>query len=112
MNVAVKTLNQTVVSPVVLSWPVSIRLQLSVWILIFSVLLSAFSLIYIRDVNRKLVNDLQMSQSTYQTLHIEWSRLLLEKSTLSVRPHIAKVAKQKLGMITPSADSIVLVKTV
>ena len=111
MNVAVKTLNQSVLSPVILSWPISFKHQLVVWTLILTVLFSAFGLIYIKDVNRRLMGNLQMSQRTNRNLHTQWSQLLLEKSTWAVRTRVEKFAEQKLDMVVPSANSIVLVKS-
>ncbi len=50
-----------------------------------------------------------MFQETYQTLRIEESQLLLEKSTWSAHSRVEQVARQGLNMIIPSGNTVVLV---
>jgi len=51
--------------------------------------------------------DLQTSQGT---LHVEWSKLLLEQSTWSTQTRIQHIAQQKLGMEVPVPEKINMVR--
>ena len=77
--------------------------------LVLGILISAFSVIYAKDLNRRLFiqyQDLQQQQQQYQT---EWSKLLLEQGAWSTQPRIQQLAQQQLNMVIPSSRNIVFV---
>ena len=62
---------------------------------------SAFGVIYSKHKSRMLHVLLQNIYTERSKLNTEWSRLVLEKSTLMTNFRIEKIAKQNLGMIMP-----------
>ena len=73
------------------------------------VLLSAFSVVYIKDLNRRLLMRYQTYQTQNVSEYIEWGKLLLEQGTLSRQSRIQRIATEKLGMHIPRAKNIVMV---
>lgn len=78
--------------------------------LALAVLLSAFSLVYVKDLNRRLISQSQISQIEYTALHSKWSHLLLEKGSLSSQARVARIATQKLHMVMPKPSKIVMIR--
>lgn len=109
MNAAVKALTNRTMS----LWSISIQLsrqQIRVLILAILVLFSAFGLIYLKDMNRRLMIQYEMMQSDQEELHNQWTKLLLEKSALASQYNIAQTANQKLQMTMPAADKVVMIR--
>ncbi len=52
------------------------------FILLATVLISAFALIYIKDLNRRLFIQHQALEAAHDKLYENWENLLLEQSTL------------------------------
>ncbi len=84
-----------------------VRLALSLSV---AVLASALSVVYVKDLNRRSVSDLQIAQHQRDELQTEWSQLLLEQSTWSTQALIQKVAQEKMGMEVPPPDKMIMVK--
>jgi cell division protein FtsL len=109
MNIAVKVLNQSNVLsralPFVIPTP-----QRKVVVVVFAILFSALSLVYVKDLNRRLFIDSQGLQQNAESLQVAYSKLTLEESAWATPVRVQKVAEQKLDMQLPSADAIVLVK--
>ncbi len=59
---------------------------------------------------RKLFAEIQQLESAQRELNTEWGRLQLEKSTLVGNNRIERVAKERLGMILPQDEHIVVIK--
>ncbi len=78
-------------------------------LLIFAVLTSSLSLVYLKTLQRDLYSQLQSSQQTYERLQRQWSQLLLEQHTLIASERIQTLAQQKLNMIFPQEKTIILV---
>lgn len=79
--------------------------------LIASLFISAFSIVYVKDLNRRLFIEYQNLQRDKVHELIEWGKLLLEQSTLSTQSRIQEVAENQLHMIIPEAKNIVLIDT-
>lgn len=62
---------------------------------------SALSVIYVKHKSRMLHVLLQNIYLQRSKLNTEWSKLVLEKSTLMSDFRIEQIAKHKLGMIMP-----------
>lgn len=75
-----------------------------------AVIVSAFFVVYIKDVNRRLFIDYQEQQQLAQKLRVEYNQLLLEQSTWSTQDRIQKLAGERLQMQIPSSNEIVVVK--
>lgn len=73
------------------------------------ILLSAFSIIYIKDLNRRLFIHYQVLQATKTQALVEKGKLLLEQSTWSAQTRIQHIAVEKLKMHVPHTGNIVLI---
>lgn len=83
---------------------------LAMTLLVITLLLSAFAVIYMKDLNRRLFIQYQVLQEEKAETLIEWGKLLLEQSTWSTQSRIQKMAVQQWGMKIPNARDIVLVE--
>ena len=71
-------------------------------------IISAFAVVYLRDLNRRVFIDIKNCSSKREA-ELQWEKLLLEKSNLTVQTHIQKIAETNLQMAIPSLkDTIVL----
>ncbi len=84
-------------------------LSLGMVVLSLGLLLSAFGVIYAKDLNRRLFIHYQGLQQAQQQYQVDWSKLLLEQGTWSTQSRIQLLA-QKQNMIIPSSHNIVLVE--
>ena len=66
-------------------WLVSIVLTLSI-------LVSAFSIVYFKDLNRRVFIDYQSQQQQHQYDRVQWGKLMLEESAWSTQAKIQTVA--------------------
>ncbi len=82
----------------------------TVIVLVMSLLLSAFGVIYMKDYNRRLFIQYQQTQQMGQQAEVEWGKLLLEQSTWSTQARIQTMAQNQLGMVMPAPDHIVMVE--
>jgi len=83
---------------------------LRMMLIIIALLITAFGIIYIKDVNRRLFIDYQELQQTSAVLQTDYEKLLLEKSAWSRQDRIQAEAEQRLNMQVPVGDSIIMVK--
>lgn len=75
-----------------------------------AVFASAIGVVYAKHENRKLFIELQALQTARDEMNVEWGQLQLEQSTLATHARIDTVARTKLDMITPSPETVVIVK--
>ncbi len=73
-------------------------------------LISAFAIIYIKDVNRRLFINYQNSQYDSNVLKINHEKLLLENSAWNREARIQRLAEQDLNMKIPSTANVIVVK--
>ena len=109
MNVAVRTLNQSVVLPRFFVWPLFSKIHLLIVSLIFVIVISAFGVVFVKDTNRRLIGELQTLQNSRNNLYTKWSQLLLEESTWASQSRIAYIAQQQLAMTIPADQSRIFV---
>lgn len=81
-------------------------------LLVITLLCSAFGVVYIKDLNRRLFIQYQMFQREGGKELIRWGRLLLEQSTWSTQSRIQQVARQQLGMQIPTAKEVILINKI
>ena len=74
------------------------------------VLCSAISVVYLKHIYRGRHIELQQLQIERDKLHAEWTQLLLEQGTWGSDLRVEKVAREKLGMIIPSSNQVVVIK--
>ena len=79
------------------------------YILLFLVVVSAFSVVYYTHVNRQKTSELEQLYTQSDELDIEWRNLLLEQNSLAEHSAIESRAKKLLNMKRPDADSEIIV---
>lgn len=79
-------------------------------LLMLAVLAAAFAVVSVKDINRRLFNDLQSLQQTRDELQVQWGQLLLEQNTWATQARIQQIAQDNLNMVVPSSQVIVKVK--
>ncbi|MBS0351000.1 MAG: cell division protein FtsL [Proteobacteria bacterium] len=88
--------------------------QKSIWnwktsLLVILILLSAFVVVYLKDLNRRIFIQYQDIARANQQAQVDWGKLLLEESTWASQANVQKNASDRLHMITPESKDIVLV---
>ena len=83
---------------------------LSICLLAFFVLLSAFSVVYLKQFNRQLIIEAETLQNNAEAMHTAWGQLLLEQAAWSTQVRLQVVAQQQLGMEIPSPKEIKMVQ--
>jgi cell division protein FtsL len=79
------------------------------YIVLLSVLLSAFAVIYYSHVNRQTTSELEVLLTTKDELNTEWRNLLLEQNSLAEHSAIESKAKKLLKMKRPDANSEIII---
>ncbi|MDX1800663.1 MAG: cell division protein FtsL [Marinobacter sp.] len=77
--------------------------------LVLTLIGSAIGVVVSGHQNRVLFNQLAQLHAQRDHFEREWSQLLLEQSALSAQSRIERRASDKLGMVVPEKDQIVLV---
>lgn len=75
--------------------------------LIMATITSSLAVIYVKHKNRTLRSLLQRIYIERSDLNTEWSRLLLEKSTLMADLRVEQLAKKNLNMVMPEQTYII-----
>lgn len=85
----------------------------SAWLglLMVLVVLSAFSIVYLKDVNRRLLIDYQHQSQQQQRYQTTRNQLLLEESTWARQSRVQHIAENELGMVMPTSHDVVLLET-
>ena len=87
-------------------------LRLSTWVVALlglAVFASAIGVVRLKHVSRGLFSDLQALERERDALNVEWGQLQIEQSTWALHGRIETLARGRLDMEIPSAESIVLV---
>ena len=84
--------------------------ELKVLVLVFLLLMSAFGVVYVKDLNRRLFITHQNLQKETQELQVDSNRLLLEQSAWSAQARVQLVAQKKLKMQMPPSTEVVMIK--
>lgn len=84
--------------------------QLVITVMIVSLLLSAFSVIYFKDLSRRMFIRYQHLQQVQQKDEVEWSKLLLEEGAWSTQARVQNIATTQLNMVMPSMKNVVMIK--
>lgn len=83
------------------SWPVLLLLLLAI--------ISGLLLGYVSYENRRLNNLIQQEQENRNRAQVQWSKLLLEHSTLTSPGRIEQIAREELDMAVPNNNQIEMV---
>ena len=86
------------------AWPVNAL------VLLLAVVVSAVAVVYSKHSGRELFIELQGLTNERDSMDVEWGQLQLEQSTLSTQARVELKARDQLGMVSLSADNMVIVK--
>ncbi len=89
----------------------SLKNQLTVVLLIVFLIMSAFSVIYLKDLSRRKFIHYQQLQKVQQNDEVEWSKLLLEEGAWSTQTRVQNIATTQLNMVMPAMKNIVMIET-
>src|SRR3990167_7887570 len=89
---------------------VPLKNQLFVGALIVLLIVSAFSVIYLKDLSRRLFIHYQNQQQVQQQDEVEWSKLLLEEGAWSTQARVQNIATTQLNMVMPTMKNIVMIE--
>ena len=81
-----------------------------VGILASLVLISSLGVVYSKHQSRKLFINLDTLKKQRDEMNVEWGRLQLEQSTLATHGQIERIAKNRLNMIIPEYEQVLIVK--
>lgn len=110
MTTATKILTQDIAIEHSQSLPISIQFKyVLIGILLFAVMLSAFAIVYITDLNRHEFSDLQDLQLAKNDLNTQYGQLLLEQNTWAAPARVQQIAEQHLNMYLPDPQAVVMV---
>lgn len=71
---------------------------------------TALGVVYTQHLSRSLIVQLQDRKQRRDDLNIEWSRLLLERSTWATHARVERLAREQMGMHTPSFAEMEVVR--
>jgi len=89
---------------------IPLKKQLLVGALIVLLVASAFSVIYLKDLSRRMFIRYQDLQQVQQHDEVEWSKLLLEEGAWSTQARVQDIATTQLDMVMPTMKNIVMIK--
>lgn len=110
MNAAARVLNQGVLSR---GWVVSgffTRSQASLAVLVMAVLMSALSVVYVTNSAQSINANIQQTLAERNQLHMQWGKLLSEKSTWIMQARVQHIAEGQMNMLIPDHKTVVVVK--
>ncbi|MBX3701740.1 MAG: cell division protein FtsL [Dokdonella sp.] len=83
---------------------------LALFLLLVAVLASASAVVYVRQQNRVDFAQLTRLGTERDDLNFEYGRLQLEQATWADNNRIDQIAREKLGMVAPTAASTVVIR--
>jgi len=78
--------------------------------LAMAVFMTAIVIVLARHEDRRLFIELQALEKQRDTMNEEWGRLQLEQATWATQGRIEDLAREKLQMVVPSREEVVLVR--
>ncbi len=79
-------------------------------VLVLAVLASAIGVIYAKHEGRKQFVQLQALEKQRDQMNVEWGQLQLEQGTWATHSRVERVARKRLGMQMPDAESVVIIR--
>ncbi|MGE3920503.1 MAG: cell division protein FtsL [Gammaproteobacteria bacterium] len=78
--------------------------------LMCGIFISALSVVYVQAQSRMFFAELQSMQKQRDNLRVQWRQLLVEQNTWATQARIQTIAEQKLRMVVPKQEDIIVVK--
>ena len=70
--------------------------------LLASVLVSSLAVVYITNVDRMTLSQLEQAEQQAHQLKLQWGQLLLEQASLETPSRVQQLATEKLHMVLPA----------
>lgn len=86
------------------------RRHIFIFIILFFLLVSAFSVVYFTHLNRLTTSKIEVLLTERDGLENEWRNLLLEQNSLAEHSAIESNAEKQLNMTRPDASSEIIIK--
>jgi len=80
--------------------------------MILAVLVSAVGVIEAKHQSRKRFVALQALEKVRDQRDVEWGQLQLEQGTWATHSRVERIAREKLHMVNPKMDEVVIVEQV
>jgi cell division protein FtsL len=109
MNAAARLVHQNVLSRQFVLTHFLTREQITAMFLSLCLLISALSVVYVTHVTRILNANYQHNMVEQDRLQVQRGQLLLERSTWMMQARIQQAAEDKLGMVVPDHQSVVVI---
>jgi cell division protein FtsL len=103
MNAAAKVIQQSSVFQGHGKMQLSLSMLLQIGLLFF-VLMSALSVVYVINLHRVTCGQMQMADQKTHRLQLQWGQLLLEQASLATPARVERLAKDKLQMVFPTHE--------
>jgi cell division protein FtsL len=84
--------------------------QMLLVLMIIAVMLSAMGVIAAKHESRKRFVALQALEKARDQMNVEWGQLQLEQGTWATHSRVERIAREKLQMINPKMEAVVIVK--
>jgi cell division protein FtsL len=84
--------------------------NISLAVLIITLLISALLVIYYKYETRLLFIEMQKKERDLDAFEVEWSQLQLELTTLTEQNRIEQFANKQLKLVMPLRESIIYLK--
>ena len=81
--------------------------QTVILFLVFTVLVSAVSVVQTQHTSRKVFMEIEQLKKKRDLLNEEWGRLQIEQSTWAIDERVELMVKEELDMHVPDNDSLV-----
>ena len=82
----------------------------NVLVVLLAVVATAVGIVYAKHQGRELFIELEMLGNERDRMDVEWGQLQLEQSTLTTQGKVERAAREQLGMVTLTADNMVIVR--
>ena len=78
--------------------------------LLLAVLISALVVVYITNVHRLTLGQLQAEEQQSHQLQLQWGQLLLEQASLATPARVQQLAAEKLHMTLPTSKQTFILR--
>lgn len=82
----------------------------SLLLLLILTVASALGVVATQHRTRTLVTAVEREEARGRALEVEWGQLELESSTWAAHARIERVARERLGMVTPDKEALLVVQ--
>jgi cell division protein FtsL len=78
------------------------RIDMRMLFLLATVLVSALCVIYLTNLSRTTLSQLEQAEQQSHQLQLQWGQLLLEQASLATPSRVGQLAADKLHMMLPT----------